>query len=253
VQTNDSSLAKLDGNHATGVLIVRSGNGIVQVSHLTLQNGEHDEVGGGLQVNYLVTVNAGVNISNLIIRNNHTSVDAGGLYVSGAGVLDSIANNLIRDNSASGQHGAGYITGYGQYSEVYNNTIAQNTSTAVTNPSGGLYCAGTTPCRIENNIFWNNTTYGLFLGNSGAILSHNDIGTLGGEAPATEIANLSTQPKFVDSANNNFHLAGDSPLLAYGVDEGTIVDLDGNPYPTTGGVDLGAFSETIFRGQFETP
>jgi hypothetical protein len=246
-----ASLTKLDGGGSTGVLTLRNANGLIAVSTLTLQNGHSDEPGAGLQVNYLVSVNARVNISDNIIRNNHSTVGAGGLYASGAGNIFYVSNNLITGNSAEGQDGAGYVTGYSQYSELYNNTVTQNTSTAVTNPSGGLYCAGTTPCQIYNNIFWNNTNYGIFLGNSGAVLSHNDYGTLGGATPATDVGNLSVNPQFVDAAGGDFHLAANSPLLGYGTPQGTITDLDGNPYSTTGGIDLGAYSETIFTDGLE--
>jgi len=239
-------LTKLDGGGATGVLVLRSANGFVQVATLTTQNGSSAEPGAGLQVNYLVSVDASVSISDVIIRNNHSSVDAGGLYASGAGTLLYVSNNLIAGNSAGGQHGAGYVTGYGTYNELYNNTVTQNVSTAVTNPSGGLYCAGTTPCYAYNNIFWNNTTYGLFLGNTGALLSHNDVGALGGEAPAFTDQNLSLPPKFVDANNADFHLAAGSALLGYGPAQGTITDLDGNAYATSGRIDLGAYAETIF-------
>ena len=91
----------------------------------------------------------------------------------------------------------------------------------------------------------------IFLGNSGAILSHNDYGTRGGATPASEISNLSVNPKFVDAAGGDFHLAGDSPLLGYGLPQGTITDLDGNPYPVSGKIDLGAYAETIFIDGFD--
>ena len=37
-------------------------------------------------------------------------------------------------------------------------------------------------CHIYNNIFWNNTNIGLYLG-VGSYLEYNDYGTLGGTAP----------------------------------------------------------------------
>ena len=193
-----------------------------------------------------------MNISDNIIRNNHsTAANAGGLYASGAGNGLNVSNNLIVGNSTNGQDGAGYVTGYGQYNELYNNTVTQNVSMAFTNPDGGLYCGGTTPCQIYNNIFWNNTTYGIFLGNSGAILSHNDYGTRGGATPAQDVANLSVNPRFIDAAGGDFHLAGNSPLLGYGLPFGTITDLDGNAYPLKGKIDLGAYAETIFIDGFD--
>jgi hypothetical protein len=129
--------------------------------------------------------------------------------------------------------------------------VTQNTSTAATNPSGGLDCAGTTPCYLYNNIFWNNSNYCIFSGYSGAVLSHNDYGTQGGATPATDVGNLSVNPQFIDAAGDDFHLAANSPLLGYGTPQGTITDLDGNPYPLKGKIDLGAYTETIFTDDFE--
>jgi hypothetical protein len=240
----------LDGGGNTGVLSVGNKFGSIMVSQLTLQNGESGTPGAGLQVNYLVSVNADVDIHDVIIRNNHSTVSAGGLYAS-AGGYGGFTANLITGNSADGQYGAGYVTGYGSGSVFYNNTVSKNTSTAATNPTGGLYCGGTAPCEMHNNIFWNNTTYGVYLGNSNAFLSYNDIGTQGGTAPGTDYMNLSVAPKFVDAINDNFRLAGDSPLLGYGVLNGTTYDLDGHQYATLGKLDLGPYAETIFTDDFE--
>jgi hypothetical protein len=109
-----------------------------------------------------------------------------------------------------------------------------------------LYCGGTTFCELHNNIFWNNTTYGLYLANSGAILRYNDIGTLGGVAPSTDDHSLSVAPQFVDKNNGDFRLAGDSPLLGYGMVNGAVSDLDGHLYPVSGKADLGPYEDTVF-------
>lgn len=239
----------LDGSGTTGVLTLGNKFGDIRVAQLILQNGESSTPGAGLQVNYLVSANGGVDINDTIIRDNHSTVSAGGVYVS-AGSHDSFTANLITGNSADGQYGAGYVTGYGQYNLFYNNTVAKNTSAAANNPTGGLYCGGSSACEMHNNIFWNNTSYGLYLGNTSAFLSYNDIGTQGGAAPGTEYQNLSVAPQFVDANNGNFRLAGDSPLLGYGTPNGTTYDLDGI-YFGSGKVDLGPYAETIFIDGFD--
>jgi len=139
----------LDGGGTTGVLALGSKFGDIRVAQLILQNGESNSPGAGLQVNYLVSVNGGVDINDTIIRNNHSTVSAGGLYVS-AGSHDSFIANLITGNSADGQYGAGYVTGYGDYNLFYNNTVAKNTSAAASNPTGGLYCGGSSVCDMHN-------------------------------------------------------------------------------------------------------
>lgn len=240
----------LDGGGNTPVLQIRNTNGDVQVSQLTLQNGESAQPGAGLQVNYSVSAQGSVNISDNIIRNNHSTAFAGGLYAS-AGTGNYPVANLITGNSADSQYGAGFVTSSSQISLLSNNTVAQNTSAAATTPTGGLFCGGVAPCELHNNIFWNNTTYGLYLGNSGTILRHNDIGTLGGVAPSLDDHSLSVSPHFVDAGNGNFRLAGDSPLLGYGMLNGTEYDLDGHQYPFAGKLDLGAYEDTVFIDGFD--
>ena len=53
-----ASATILDGRGMTGVMTLRSAHGSIGVTHVTIQNGESAEPGAGLQINYLVTVNA---------------------------------------------------------------------------------------------------------------------------------------------------------------------------------------------------
>jgi len=50
--------------------------------------------------------------------------------------------------------------------------------------------------------------------------------------------------------NDNFRLAGNSPLLGYGTPNGTTYDLDGI-YFGRGKVDLGPYAETISIDGFD--
>jgi parallel beta-helix repeat protein len=235
----------LDGDGHTGVLVLRSTHGDLVLQGLTLQNGESGQLGAGLQVNYLVTVDAGVIAQDLIVRSNHSSVDAGGIYLAASGNSLRFVNNVVSGNSADGNYGGAYLVGYGTYNEIYNNTVTRNTTSVASSPVGGLYCGGTTNCHIQCSIFWNNTGVGLYLGGDG-ILSFNDYGTLGGQAPSTSEGNVSVAPQFVDADNGDFHLAGNSPLLATCPYPNYIYDLDGNPPTNSGMLDPGPFQETIF-------
>lgn len=248
----DASLTKLNGHGATGVLSIGNPNGFVLVEDLTIENGESASPGAGLQVNYLTVPNAFVDVTNVIVKYNHSSVDGGGLYVSSAGLESDLIGNLIVDNSADGQYGAGYFVSYSSSgSTVFNNTVAKNTSTAASTPTGGLYIGGSAQWLIANNIFWNNTGAGLYLGVGGAELYYNDYGALGGTAPALESGDLLVNPQFIDAINGNFHLAGDSPLLGYSHILGGNLDLEGHFRPDGGNVDLGAYYDTIFIDGFD--
>jgi Periplasmic copper-binding protein (NosD) len=243
-QSRNAALTVLDGRHMTQVLSLSSANGLIGVGQLTLQNGEGGTPGAGLQVNYLASVNADVHVINNIIRDNHSSVDAGGVYVSGAGQYTWVFSNLIAGNSADSQYGAGYVTGYGQFNEIIGNTVTANTSAyhgPNGDPVGGLFCGGSQFCQLYNNIFWNNTTYGIFLGNTGAAMAYNDYGTLGGNAPASSLGDVSVAPKFVNPGAGNYRLGSGSPVRDFSPEHLGQYDLDGHAYPTTGNVDIGAY------------
>jgi len=63
--------------------------------------------------------------------------------------------------------------------------------------------------------------------------------------------NLSVNPQFVDPDNGDFHLSAGSPLIGIStLLEG--VDLEGNPHPTSGKQDLGAYTTTVFVNGFES-
>lgn len=243
----------LDGNHATQVLSIINSHANVEVNGLTIQNGETTLDGGGLAINDVSAQLARVVVSDLIVRNNHTTGQYGGLYV-GAGAYDLyLESNLIVGNSSDSGPGAGVVVPGTGLALVYNNTVAQNT-TSVAGGIGGLllfnlYSTG----YVLNNIFWNNTHVGVYFQTSDVALDYNDYGTAGGSTPNESSGNLSTAPKFVDGAGGDFHLAGDSPLL--GISPYIVAssaDPDGNALAGSGGRgDLGAYYETIFVDGFE--
>jgi len=236
----------LDGHNATGVLALRRPNGEIAVTHLTFQNG-NSGLGAGLQINYLATVNAPVDVDNVIIRNNHASGDAGGLYASGASPpgYDSIyvENVLIVDNSTDADYGGAYLTGYGSPVHVGHATIAHNASPAGT--TGGLYCGGNDTCGVYNTIAWNNTNVGLYMDVPNS-LTCDDFGASGGTPPSFTADNLSVAPQFVDAAGGDYHLTAASPLFGRCPGEPFQYDLDDRAYPARGGTDVGAYEDTIF-------
>lgn len=239
-------LVKLDGHGATGVLSISNANGYVGVKTLTIQNGDAG-LGAGLQINYLATPNNVVSVADVVIRNNHSNADAGGLYATAGGNGMFLNNTLIVNNSADQLFGGAYVTSYSDISFVVNNTVARNTSGAAGNPVGGLYVGGSTQWAVYKNILWNNTGLGLYIGNGTTSLLDNDYGNIGGMAPQGNQGAISVNPAFVDAANGNFRLDGNSPLLGYSTFPGDSgYDLDGNTPPVGGGIDLGAYYETIF-------
>jgi hypothetical protein len=249
----------LDGNGTSQVLKINNPNASVDVEYLTIQNGETGVSGAGLSIN-VGGGSAGVFVADNIIRNNHTTGTGGGLvaFAGGSNSQLDIGNNVIAGNSADVGYGAGFVFG-NSVGEAFitGNTVYANTTTA-TNGTGGLLCCGTVDSNpdIFTNIFWQNTKYGLYLSGTAADLEYNDYGAIGGAAPGASIGNISMDPKFVDGANDDLHLATGSPALGYGPAatlNGYIssTDINGHAYPLTGKIDLGAYEETVFADGFD--
>jgi len=247
----DSRLSILDGHSATGVMKLRGPNGLLSVSNLTFQNGESVEPGAGLQVNYGASVNTSVGIGPNIIRDNHTSSYAGGLYAFGSGEFGvAIVQNLIVDNKADSDDGGAYVLISGSVSAyVQNNTIANNLSG--TGPIGGLRCGGSPGFNFYNNIVWGNNDTDVYLSPGKQFLLYNDYGSLIGPVPFDAGGNLSSDPRFVNAGVGNFHLAGNSPALGISSITGLVTDVEGKGWPRAGRVDPGAYEETIFIDGFD--
>lgn len=251
---NDPTLSVLGGHHATRVLELHSQGGALEVDWVTIQNGETTAAGAGLYLDG--TGGQVVSVSNTIIQNNHAADTAGGIYATvGSNASNDVLfveGNLIVGNSADQGSSAGVLIAHGAGATIAGNTVAMNTTT-LTDGIGGLSFGGNNSCNcaVVNNIFWDNSNFGLFLTNGNVDLEYNDIGTLGGSPPSDDVGNVSVAPQFIDRDNGDFHLAGNSPLLALTPNPIGNFDLDGNPLPRFGHGDPGAYEETIFADGFD--
>ncbi len=251
---NDPTLSVLDGGHATPVLELHSQGGALEVDWVTIQNGETTGAGGGLYLEG--TGGQATSVNDVIIRNNHAADTAGGIYATVGNSASSdalfVESSLITGNSADNGSGAGVLIVHGASATIAENTVSVNTTT-LNNGIGGLTFSGnaTCNCGVVNNIFWDNTNIGLWLGNSNVGLEYNDIGTLDGSPPDDDVGNVSVAPQFVDRDNGDFHLAGDSPLLGLTPNPIGNLDIEGHPIPRFSHADLGAYEETIFADGFD--
>ena len=102
---------------------------------------------------------------------------------------------------------------------------------------------------VYDSILWANTNYGGdFTNPSGVQLAENDYGNLK-ITPSMNQRFQTVDPKFVDPVHGDFHLAGDSPVIAHDYSEGG-VDLEGHSFQSVP-ADLGAYQTTIFTSGFE--
>lgn len=251
---DDPTLSVLDGGHATPVLDLHSQGGALEVDWVTIQNGETTGAGGGL---YLEGTGGQVtSVGNVIIQNNHAADTAGGIYATVGNNASNdvlfVESSLIVGNSADNGSSAGVLIVHGAGATIAGNTVSLNTTT-LANGIGGMSFGGnaTCNCAVVNNIFWDNANIGLWLNSSNVALEYNDIGTLDGSTPDTDIGNVSVAPHFVDRDNGNFHLAGDSTLIGLTPNPIGSVDIEGHSRPRFGLADPGAYEETIFADAFE--
>ena len=251
---DDPTLSVLDGGHATRVLELHSQGGALEVDWVTIQNGETTGAGGGL---YLEGTGGQVtSVSNAIIRNNHAVDTAGGIYATVGNNASSdvlfVESSLIAGNSADNGSGAGVLIVHGSGATIAGNTMSVNSTTLADGIGGLTFTANAScNCAVVNNIFWDNSNIGLWLGNSNVDLEYNDIGTLAGSPPDDDVGNVSVAPHFVDRDNGDFHLTGDSTLLGLAPNPIGNLDLDGHSRPRFSHADLGAYEETIFADGFD--
>lgn len=251
--SHDARDTILDGNHATQVLNVRSASGPIDMAYFTVRNGESANAGAGLSVDALAGDDSQAAATNLIIRDNHSSVSAGGFFIaSGAGKSIYFEDNLVVGNSADNGNGAGTLSPGGSMA-VANNTITQNT-TSLVGGTGGLRVAGSagSSSGINGNIIWNNANVGLFLANSNANVRYNVVGTIDGATPSSNVGNVDQAPQFVDAAAGNFHLRSNSPAIGLAQDTYGAYDAYGEASPPYRSIsDAGALFATIFGTGFE--
>jgi parallel beta-helix repeat protein len=175
--------------------------------------------GGGI-----IVANASPTITNNVITNNG-ACNGAGIGIGFAGPL--IQGNTITNNfqaGCSGGIGGGGISIRGESSgtRLLNNVISNNTMTGSGINGGGLVLfAGGAPV-IENNIFSNNTQFGIAMVNSSTpqfnqnLITHNTGGGLtlafGGGAGMTVIGNTfadnDAQTSFVAQFNAGSAISG---------------------------------------------
>jgi hypothetical protein len=241
----------IDGGHHTIPMQTHDIQGTVLVGRLTIQNGN----GGGLMMNNSSGENGWAYVEDCIIRGNGGESFVGVFARTGNTGHVQLVNNLIVQNHATSTVAGAAV--YGDNSStayIINNTIADNVNDDTSQP-GGLFYVVAGGGTIANNIFWNNTLYGLVL-NDPAVLTDNDIGTLGGSfSPgAGSSGNISVNPHFVDEVGQNYHLSSASTLAGTGTSALPYLplDLDYHQMSHGGRVDPGAYQDTIFNCSYES-
>lgn len=218
--------------------IVKENIGVVLVSrwssHLSMYNCQiYDNTGTSLSYYQ----NCNPIITNCIFYNN-TSLNNGGAIVLSAGCSGSFTNVTITNNV--GPWGGGGIAIAGLSSPVFNNCI-------IFGNSGGngrdIFMDNVSSTVTMNYCVWDNTANGVFLGASDAIITTNN--------------NITSDPLFIDEANDDYRLSKSSPCIDAGNNSynSETYDIRGD-YPrklnknsqSSGTIDIGAYE---FRAGYD--
>jgi hypothetical protein len=152
--------------------------------------------------------------SRNIVRNNIFHSNGAGIIISSYGTDNRAYNNIIRNN----KHGIQIHYGV-RDTKVYNNTVYGNSEVSI------QLGAGVSNSLIKNNILYQN----------GSPIDDSGTGTI-------KVGNLTSDPKFVSPAANNFHLQSISPAIDAGVILSEVAtDFDGMARPRGQAYDIGAF------------
>ncbi len=145
--------------------------------------------------------------------------------------------------SAQGQRrGDGIYVAWCSSCNIRNNIVYNNLTY-------GIRLSGNGPLNVYNNTVYHNGSYGLYLDNGTGAVFRNNISYMNSTSDYYIISGNSqdhnlfgTDPKFADTAHENFHLLSGSPAI----DAGTTIsppidDFEGNVRPYNGVYDIGAY------------
>lgn len=160
--------------------------------------------------------------------------------------VKAVNNNVVRNskvygNGSAGATSFGVLLSSGDGNMTYNNLIYNN--------RGGIKIgSSTTNTKVYNNTLYNNAQNGIEVTSSstGAVIRNNIVyapETIINRGTSTTLShNLTSDPKFVKSSANDFHLQSTSPAIDAGMALTAVpVDFSGIPRPQGSGYDIGAY------------
>ena len=217
---------------------------------------------------WLIDTGVEVVIIGCQILNNEGEYFGGGLFINTGPSNATLVNNVIAGNRADDYGGGLYLynTDFGYSGGSYtltNNTITENINTGL-DPlfidGGGIYAEYDSTASVFN--IYNNIVYGNRAPGNGADiylynikgqtnLFNNNFNTsvpagfyIDSQANFNNGDNINSDPILACTASNNHYLTASSPVIDLGKNDAPAVpsdDLDHEPRPFNGIVDIGAY------------
>jgi len=196
--------------------------------------------GGGIVCSYT----SSPTIENCIISNNtitHHLPRGGGIYCNNSS-SPIITNCTITENNSSDVGGG--IAIVGASATITHCTLSKNTASK----GGGIFITYNSTASLTNCILWEDDAGGngdeIYMGESSGLatltVSFSDV--QGGEEEVyvglpycllvwDDESNINTNPLFLDTYEDNYHLSYASPCIDAGTDAGVYIDIDGQARP----------------------
>ena len=181
--------------------------------------------GGGMYTG----INSSPGLINCTFSGN--SATMGGGMFNTAFSSGTVTNCIFSENSAS--LGGGINNDHASQT-LTNCTFSGNSAVL----GGGMYNESSSSPTVTNNILWGDSPSEIYNASSSSpSVAYSDI-----QGGFTGTGNIDADPKFVDAANEDYHLQQGSPCIDTGTPSGApATDLEGNPRPQGAGYDMGAY------------
>lgn len=205
-----------------GGVCIEDSNGTLTAN--TIANNVTGFTGGGIAVLGTGTVRLDGNH----IHDNRAH-DGGGVFVAANRTgLTVLSNDWIHDNDATGDGGGVLLEAA---AVLVHETITGNTANDGT---GIAFEATAVPATVTNSIVYGNGPFGWNEIRPLVVGARLDVRFSCVRDGYPGAGNIDADPRFVDAANDDFHLALDSPCIDRGTDRAPHLparDIDGDPRP----------------------
>lgn len=200
-----------------------------------------------------------VTLTKCIFTANTTSADGIAIYLSTTSNTNTFTNCLFYANTGGNSNGTIYLSANSQTLYMYNCTLAYNTTANSATYYGGLYnnvSSSSTFTYAYNCVGYGNDKSDFHSTSTSKLYMYYSCYNVSNASGATTGSLSATNPLFINSGANNYHLSSTSPCINTGTGtpgSGSYPndDLDGDT--RTGLIDMGCYEfdcTTTYQGTY---